>query len=103
MLFPFLKKQKSNSHKKKLIETIIVSLNVSEDQKKLYIDSLDVLAEEELEMLYKKLTAFVEKIELKELGSIRDDNFASIAGMRKKEAKEKIQEVNSFSFLLNNL
>jgi len=103
MLFPFLQKQKSDSNRRKLIKTMIIALHVSEDQKKLYLDAVEVLSWKDLETLYQKLTRFVENIELKEIENIKKEDFSKIAGMRKKEAREKIEEVNSFSFLLNNL
>lgn len=103
MLFSFLQKQKTDSKRRKLIETMIVALNVSEEQKSLYLEALNILKWQDLENLYINLVSFVEQIELKELELIKKQDFASIAGMRKKEAEEKIQETNSFSFLLNNL
>ena len=103
MLFTFLKKQKNNQHQKKLIETMIVSLNISPDQKELYLQALHVLNTEESETLYQKLVKFVEKIEMKEIAEIKKESFSSIAGMRKKEAEEKLEDMNSFSFLLHNL
>jgi len=103
MLFSFLEKQKTDSKRKKLIQTMIRALNVSEDQKSLYLDAVEVLKWEDLENLYRKLTSFVEQIELKELETIKKQDFALVAGLRKKEAEEKVREVNSFSFLLNNL
>jgi len=103
MLFPFLQKQKSDSKRRKLIETMITALHVSEEQKDLYIEAIQVLSWEDLEILYGKLTKFIEHIELKEVENIKKEDFSRIAWMRKKEAKERIEEVNSFSFLLNNL
>jgi len=103
MLFSFLQKQSNLKKKKKLIETMIVSLNIPESQKELYLSALDILSETEQEKLYQNLTSFVKEIEMKEIEDIEKDNFASIAGMRKKEAEEKKQEMNSFSFLLHNL
>lgn len=103
MLFKFLQKQKDTKIKRKLIHTMISSLNIPEKQKKLYLDALDVLSLEDSQKLYDNLTAFVEKIEMKEISQIQKDNFSSIAWMRKKEAKEKLEEMNGFSFLLHNL
>jgi hypothetical protein len=82
---------------------MIVSLNISPDQKQLYIQALWILSQEESEILFKNLTKFIEKIELKEIDEIKKESFISVAGMRKKEAEEKAQEMNSFSFLLHNL
>lgn len=103
MLFTFMQKQTNKKKQKKLIETMIVSLNISPDQKDLYIQALWILSGDESEVLFKNLTKFIEKIELKEIEEIKKESFISVAGMRKKEAEEKAQEMNSFSFLLHNL
>lgn len=103
MLFTFMQKQTNKKKQQKLIETMIISLNISPEQKQLYLQALWILSLEEQETLFKNLTKFIEKIELKEIEEIKKDSFVSIAGMRKKEAEEKAQEMNSFSFLLHNL
>ena len=103
MLFKLLQKQKDLKKQKKLVETMILSLNIPDQQKTLYIEAIKVLTESELELLFSHLTRFIEKIEMKHIDQIRRDGFESIAWMRKKEAEEKAQEINSFSFLLHNL
>lgn len=103
MLFQFFQKQKDRKKQKKLIQTMVVSLNIDPQQKNLYLEALEILTVEEASILYKNLSSFIENIEMKEIEDIRKDNFATISGMRKKEAEEKIQEINSFSFLLHNL
>jgi uncharacterized protein YecA (UPF0149 family) len=103
MLFTFLQKQKKLSNKTKLVETMIQSLEIPEEQKQLYLQCLDILSEKELNNLYKNLTIFVKEIEMEEIQDIQKQNFTTIAGMQKKEAEERKQEMNSFSFLLHNL
>ena len=103
MLFSFLQKQHSSKNKQKLIWAMIASLSISPDQKELYFQALKIMNQDELDALYQKLTKFVEKIEMKELEEIKKDSFWKIAWMRKKEAEEKLEEMNNFSFLLNNL
>jgi hypothetical protein len=82
---------------------MITSLQIPESAKQLYLEALDILDMDWLELLYIDLTKFIERFENKELEEISKDNFWSIAGMRKKEAQEKQKEINSFSFLLHNL
>lgn len=82
---------------------MIVSLNISPDQKRLYSEALNILTPQQAEELFRKLTRFVEKIELKDIEQIQKESFQNIAGMRKKEAHEKMQEMNSLSFLFHNL
>ena len=103
MLFTFLQKQIDKKKQKKLIETMIISLNISPEQKQLYMQALEVLSVEESEILFKNLTRFIEKIELKEIEEIKKESYVSVAGMRKKEAEERAKEMNSFSFLLHNI
>jgi wyosine [tRNA(Phe)-imidazoG37] synthetase (radical SAM superfamily) len=103
MLSTFMQKQTNKKKQKKLIETMIISLNISSEQKDLYIQAMVVLTPNESETLFENLTRFIEKIELKEIQEIKKESFVSVAGMRKKEAEEKAQEMNSFSFLLHNL
>lgn len=103
MLFTFLKQQKVLSKKTSIIKTMILALDIDESQKKLFLDSLDSLDILWLENLFKELTYFVESIEIKEIEDIKKKNFSNIAGMMKKEAEEKRKELNSFSFLINNL
>lgn len=75
MLFPFLQKQKKRSNQKKILETMIASLTMAPEQKALYFQALEVVTDEEMDMLYKNIIRFVEKIELKELAEIEKDNF----------------------------
>lgn len=103
MLFTFLKQQKVLSKKRSIVKTMILALNIADEQKSLYLEALDALDELGLDNLYKDLTLFVEKIEIKEINEIEEKNFSSIAWMRKREAEEKKKEINSFSFLVNNL
>lgn len=103
MLFKFFEKQKEEKNKIILIKKIISSLNIPESQKDLYLSSLDILDLEWLDKLYIKLTNFIKEIEHEELKNNSRNNFRQIHGLRKKEANEKQQEINSFSFLLNNI
>ncbi len=103
MIFDFLKKQKKAKQQKKLTQIMILNLDISDEQKKLYLEALDVLSDDEISELYKNWTNFVNKLEIKEIEDIQKWNFASIAWLRKKEAKEKKKEINTFNFLFNNI
>lgn len=103
MLINFLKKQNELSKKKKILLTMIKNIKISENQKELYINTLDILDEKWLDNLYKSVQSFVEDIEMTEMKNISKDNFSTISGLRKKEATEKQKEINSFSFLLSNI
>ncbi len=103
MIFDFLKKQTEISKKKELIVIMIRSINIPEQQKDLYLESLDILDEQWIHTLYNDVSHFVENIEMKELAEIKEENFSNLSWMRKKEAEEKKKEINSFSFILHNL
>lgn len=97
------KKYNKIAQKKRIITTIIESLNIKDAQKKLYLESLEFLDEVWLEKLYKNLWIFIKEIEQKQVAKISEQNFWVIAGMRKKEAKEKIKDLNNLWFLLSNI
>jgi hypothetical protein len=82
---------------------MIISLNIPDTQKELYLEAISILSEDWLENLYITLIKFTKQLELEELDNINKQNFANIAWMRKKEIKEKQKELNSFTFLINNL
>lgn len=103
MIFDFLKKQKEKTKKKQIIKVMIMSLVIPEQQKELYLEALHVLDDKWLDWLYESLTIFTKHIELKEIEDIKKNNFSRIAWMKKEEAFEKQKELNSFSFLINNL
>jgi hypothetical protein len=79
MIFDFLKKQTEISKKKEAITILIKSIHISEEQKELYLESLDVLDENGLQNLYNDLTNFIENIEVKELDDIKKQNFSTLA------------------------
>jgi len=103
MIFEYLKKQHKIKEKIKLTKIMIINLQIPEDQKSLYIQALDILDENWIDRIYDSLVIFIKDIEIKELDQIQKNNFTIIAWMRKKEAEERKKEINSFSFLINNI
>lgn len=103
MLINFFRKQSDFKKKKKLLLTMINNIKISEQQKELYIKTLDILDEKWLDNLYKSVSNFIEEIETTEIKEIAKNNFSTITWLRKKEAVEKQKEINSFSFLLSNI
>jgi hypothetical protein len=53
--------------------------------------------------MYEDIIAFANNVEVKEIEDIRKQNFTDIQWMTRKEAEEKKQDINAFSFLLHNL
>jgi hypothetical protein len=70
MIFNFLKKQKELSKKKKIIEIMILSLNIPDKQKDLYLEAISILEEKGLEKLYIDLSKFAHELEEEELKNI---------------------------------
>jgi len=103
MIFDFLKKQKDFEKKKKLTQIMIMSLDIPEVQKSIYLQSLEMIDKKYINNIYSDLIKFVEKYEIKELEDISKSNFVNIAWMQKKEALNKKKEINAFNFLLNNI
>ena len=103
MIFKFLEKQKEIKKKKELIKVMIDSIDFSDEQKYLYTESLNILDIDWVNSLYLDLTLFIRDVEIKELEDINKKNFSTIAWMKKSEAEEKKEDLNSFSFLLHNL
>lgn len=103
MILGIFKKYSETNKKRKVVKTLIESLRISDKQKTLYLDSIDILDEIWLDKLYKSLMIFIDEYEWKEIENIKSGNFSQISWMRKKEAIEKQKDVNTFNFLLNNL
>ena len=102
MIFDFLKKRKKKHEKIYLIKIMIKSIKLSEEQKELYLEALEVINDSNLDNLYNDITYFIKNYEIKSIENISKQNFSKIEGLRKKEAKEKQEELNAFTFLLNN-
>ena len=103
MILNFLKKQREEKEKRKLLVIMIQSINISQEQKTLYLESLEILDGQWINNLYRDITYFIEKVEAKESEQIHKENFSKIDGMKKQEENEKKKEMNSFEFLLHNL
>jgi hypothetical protein len=102
MLFNYLKKQKEKKIKIHVIHTMILSLQIPEEQKALYAQAIEIVWDEWMDEIYNNLTQFIEKVEIKEIEDIKKTNFIEISWMRKQEAEEKKKELNAFSFLISN-
>jgi hypothetical protein len=82
---------------------MILSLNIPDQQKDLYLGAISILDNFWLEKLYISLSNFSKELEEEELNNIWNNNYYQIAWMKKKEANERKKEINSFSFLISNL
>ncbi len=103
MIFEYFKKQKEINQKIKLIKVMVVSLNIPDSQKELYLESISILKENDLEKLYDTLGNFTKQIEQEEEKNLRRKNIKNNQNLKREEHEEKQKELNSFSFLINNL
>ncbi|MBT3727027.1 hypothetical protein HOG21_05065 [bacterium] len=103
MLFKYLKKQKEINKKIKNIKIMVISLNIPDSQKELYLESISILEEKDLENLYNTLVNFTKQLEIEENKNSKNKNMKNHTNFKKDEIKEKQKELNSFSFLINNL
>jgi hypothetical protein len=79
MIFDFLRKQTKFEKKKKLTQIMIMSLEIPEAQKSIYMQALEIVEDKYIDNIYNDLIKFVEKYEIKELEDISKSNFVSIA------------------------
>jgi len=98
-----LKKFSKNDEKRTIIREIIFRLTFDKNQEQLYLDSLDVLDDEYLDMFYKKLVALVEIIETKDIISINEIQNAHLKEKRKKEQQDSAQNSGNFNILFDNI
>lgn len=103
MIFDFLKKKKRINEKIKLIQIMFLNLEISEEQKALYLQALDILDEDWIDRIYEELKNFVENVEIKNIEDMQKNSLTKISWMKVKEAEEKKQELNSFSLLIDKL
>ena len=79
MIFDFLNKQRDINKKRKIIEIMIISLKIPEQQKELYLGAIHILEKDGLERLYITLSNFTKELELEELDNINKQNFSQVA------------------------
>jgi len=95
-----LKKFSKNEEKRQVIREVIFRLTLEQKQEQLYLDSLEILDEEYLDLFYKKLTALIDIIEEKEMIVSWEKREEKIQEIHSQEQKEK-QE--NFNILFDNI
>ena len=103
MIFKFWEKQKEFSTQKLLLRKLIRKLDIPETDKTIFLEAIWVVPKENIKNLYKDITSFIEKFELKEVDEIEKNNFINIDGMTIKEATKKRKEINALNFLFTNI
>lgn len=102
-LWTIFKKYKEKESRLILVKDLILWLEIDEKQKILYIESLNVLDEESLERFYKKLVSVIDILEETENNEQFKKININLNHNLNQEQIDKIQEANSFNFLLDNI
>lgn len=97
------RKYKEKEYRLLLLKDLIENLNIDNNQKKLYIDSLDILDDEALERFYNKLTSTMEILEDNLYESNKNKQKQEIFNLNIEEISEKTKEINSFNLILDNI
>lgn len=95
-----LKKFSKNEEKRQVIREVVFRLTLEKKQEQLYLDSLEILDEEYLDLFYKKLVALIDIIEEKEIivsWEKREEKIQKIHSQEQKEQKE------DFNILFDNI
>lgn len=96
------RKYKERSYRILLLKDLIEELYMDDEQKELYLRSIDILDDESLERFFKKLTGVIEILEendAKKKASAEE----RIRLSKEREQTQRIHEVNTFNLILDNL
>lgn len=101
-LWNLLKKFSKENEKRQIIREIIFRLALDRKQEQIYLESLDVLEDEYLDLFYKKLVALIDIIEEKNVVIAWEKQTERIQEIRAKEQKE-CESVGNFNILFDNI
>lgn len=100
MLFSgILERYRKKKEKRLIVRELILSLRIDERQRNLYLESLDILDEDGMQVLYERLYQFVESLEEKNIHNSKK----TIDSVRQKESDEREKDARSFNILLDNV
>ena len=104
MLFwKLFRKYTQSFDKKEILKGMIVGLSIDQTQKNLFLESLEFLSDEALELLYQKITRFVDILEEESLFQSRKKTETVYSEVEKLENIEKKNTQNSFNLLLDSI
>ena len=90
--------------RKTLIRELVIKLRFDASQEKLYLDSLDILSDVQLDCFYKKLIETIGSVENRIVHMHGSNNAVSaIKQVKYVRGKEKQEKENGYNFLLDNL
>ena len=100
MLFSWiLERYRKKKEKRLIVRELILSLQIDERQRSLFLDSLDVLDEEGMNVLYARLIQFVESLEEKSIYKSKE----AVDSVKEKERLDRQKDARSFNILLDNV
>lgn len=95
-----LKKFSKNEEKRQVIREVIFRLTLEQKQEQLYLDSLEILDDEYLDLFYKKLVALIDIIEEKEVIISGEKQGEKIKNIHSQESQEQKED---FNILFDNI
>jgi hypothetical protein len=101
-LWNLLKRFSKNNEKRQIVREVIFRLSLDKNQEQIYLESLDILDDEYLDLFYKKLTALIDIIEEKEVIISGEKQMVKIQEIRTQEKKEEMKNTN-FNILFDNI
>lgn len=100
MLFSgILERYRKKKERRLIVRELILSLQIDERQRNLYLESLDILDEDGMQILYERLHQFVESLEEKNIHNSKK----VIDSVHQKESLDREKDARSFNILLDNV
>lgn len=100
-LWSLLKKFSKDFEKRQIIRDVIDKLKLDQKQEQIYIECLEILDDENLDLFYRKLIALVDIIEERDAIKTGQKQTDVIQSIREKESKE--EPVENFNILFDNI
>lgn len=100
-LWSLLKKFSKDFEKRQIIRDVIDKLKLDQKQEQIYIECLEILDDENLDLFYRKLVALVDIIEERDALNTGKKQTDIIQSIREKESKE--EPVENFNILFDNI
>ena len=103
-LWALLKKFSKNFEKRQIIRDVIDKLNLDKKQEQLYIESLDILDDESLDLFYRKLVALVDILEERDVMLAWRGEVQKIQNIRiLEQEQERTDNTGKFNILFDNI
>lgn len=101
-LWTLLKRFSKNDEKRQIVRDVIFKLKLDTKQEQLYLESLDILDEENLDLFYRKLVALVDILEEREIIHSWKKQTEKIKNIQSQEQNEE-EYTENFNILFDNI